>query len=129
MAQHPDKLDSLFGQPIYAYTRENVNPYLSVARGELDAIITPEDTRSTIVSALPQQHERGLGGWQAEAPVLAELFQLTHGALTAMVTVIEGLEVDEGRMTANLAAAQVGTDTGESEALVAQALAAYEKDR
>ncbi len=23
MAQHPDKLDSLFGQPIYAYTREN----------------------------------------------------------------------------------------------------------
>ncbi|MFT0846614.1 acyl-CoA carboxylase subunit beta [Actinomycetaceae bacterium L2_0104] len=34
------------------YTRENVNPYLSVARGELDAIITPEDTRSTIVSAL-----------------------------------------------------------------------------
>ena len=35
-----------------AYTRENVNPYLSVARGELDAIITPEDTRSTIVSAL-----------------------------------------------------------------------------
>ncbi len=35
-----------------AYTRENVNPYLSVACGELDAIITPEDTRSTIVSAL-----------------------------------------------------------------------------
>ncbi|MCI1676511.1 MAG: acyl-CoA carboxylase subunit beta [Ancrocorticia sp.] len=34
------------------YTRENVNPYLSVARGELDAIITPENTRSTIVSAL-----------------------------------------------------------------------------
>ena len=35
-----------------AYTRENVNPYLSVACGELDTIITPEDTRSTIVSAL-----------------------------------------------------------------------------
>ena len=34
------------------YTRENVNPYLSVARGELDAIITPETTRSSIVSAL-----------------------------------------------------------------------------
>ncbi len=34
------------------YTRENVNPYLSVASGELDAIITPESTRSTIVSAL-----------------------------------------------------------------------------
>ena len=34
------------------YTRENVNPYLAVASGELDAIITPESTRSHIVSAL-----------------------------------------------------------------------------
>lgn len=35
-----------------AYTRQNVNPYLSVARGELDAIISPETTRQTIVSSL-----------------------------------------------------------------------------
>ena len=34
------------------YTRENVNPYLAVASGELDAIITPESTRTHIVSAL-----------------------------------------------------------------------------
>lgn len=89
---------------------------------------------AAIVAALPQQHERGLGGWQAEAPVLAELFQLTHGALDAMAPAIEGLEVDAGRMAANLAAADVGTDTGESEALVARALAspfpaAHAKDR
>lgn len=95
----------------------------------LSAAIRGPHLAATIVSALPQPHERGLGGWQAEAPVLAELFQLTHGALAAMVTVIEGLEVDTDRMAANLAAARVGTDTGESEALVAQALAAYEKDR
>lgn len=95
----------------------------------LSAAIRAPHLAATLVSGLPQQHERGLGGWQAEGPVLAELFQLTHGALAAMVTVIEGLEVDEGRMAANLAAAQVGTDTGESAALVAQALAAYEKDR
>lgn len=95
----------------------------------LSAAIRAPHLAATIVSALPQQHERGLGGWQAEAPVLAELFQLTHGALAAMVTVIESLEVDESRMAANLAAAQVGTDTGESVTLVAQALAAYEKDR
>jgi len=42
---------------------------------------------------MPQEHERGLGGWQAEAPVLAELFALTHGALDAMAAVLEGLEV------------------------------------
>lgn len=89
---------------------------------------------ATIVAALPQQHERGLGGWQAEAPVLAELFQLTHGALAAMAPVIEGLEVDIDRMARNLAAADVGTDSGESEALVAKtlsarALADHRKDR
>jgi 3-carboxy-cis,cis-muconate cycloisomerase len=89
---------------------------------------------ATILSALPQEHERGLGGWQVEGPVLADLFQLAHGALAAMAPVIEGLEVDVDRMAANLAAAGVGTDTGESEALVARALTSFapapmERDR
>ncbi|MDK8319200.1 acyl-CoA carboxylase subunit beta [Actinobaculum massiliense] len=34
------------------YTRKNVNPYLSVARGELDAIICPEETRARLVTSL-----------------------------------------------------------------------------
>ncbi|VEI13916.1 acyl-CoA carboxylase subunit beta [Trueperella bialowiezensis] len=34
------------------YTRKNVNPYLSVARGELDGIIAPADTRATIAASL-----------------------------------------------------------------------------
>lgn len=34
------------------YTKENVNPFLSVARGELDAIIDPNETRSTIIASL-----------------------------------------------------------------------------
>jgi 3-carboxy-cis,cis-muconate cycloisomerase len=89
---------------------------------------------ATILSGLPQEHERGLGGWQVEGPVLAELFQLTHGALTAMAPVIESLEVDVDRMAANLIAAGVGVDTGESEALVARALTSFapapmERDR
>lgn len=84
---------------------------------------------ATIVAALPQQHERGLGGWQAEAPVLADVFQLTHGALAAMAPVIEGLEVDTDRMAQNLAAAGVGADMGEAEALTVRALDAYQKDR
>jgi 3-carboxy-cis,cis-muconate cycloisomerase len=84
---------------------------------------------ATIVSTLPQAHERGLGGWQAEAPVLADLFQLAHGALSAMAPVVEGLDVDTDRMARNLTAAGVGTDTGESEALVTRALAHHRKDR
>lgn len=95
----------------------------------LSAAIRAPHLAATVISALPQQHERGLGGWQAEAPVLADLFQLAHGALAAMLPAIEGLEIDAARMAANLAAAQVGTDMGESAALVAQTLAAYEKDR
>lgn len=79
---------------------------------------------ATILSTLPQEHERGLGGWQAEGPVLAELFCVAHGALAAMATVAEGLEVHPERMAANLAAAGVGQDVGEAPALTARALGA-----
>lgn len=79
---------------------------------------------ATIVSALPQEQERGLSGWQAEAPVLADLFIVTHGALSALAPVIEGLDVDVARMAANLKAANIGSDLGESEALTRAALKA-----
>ncbi|MDO4887378.1 MAG: acyl-CoA carboxylase subunit beta [Actinomycetaceae bacterium] len=45
-------VDEVKRQLVDAYTRDNVNPYLSIETGELDAIITPETTRSTIVSSL-----------------------------------------------------------------------------
>jgi 3-carboxy-cis,cis-muconate cycloisomerase len=94
----------------------------------LSAALRAPHLAATLVSALPQEHERGLGGWQLEGSVLADLFQLAHGALAALGSVIEGLEVDGQRMASNLAAAGVGTDIGESEALVARALDAYRKD-
>jgi 3-carboxy-cis,cis-muconate cycloisomerase len=84
---------------------------------------------ATLLSALPQEHERGLGGWQAEAPVLADLFAVAHGALAAMLGVVEGLEVHTGRMAANLAAAEAGADVGESGRLVDSALAAWRSSR
>lgn len=95
----------------------------------LSAALRAPHLAATILSGLPQEHERGLGGWQAEGPVLAELFHIAHGALAALAPVIEGLEVDTDRMASNLAAAGVGTDTGESEALVARALNHYRRDR
>lgn len=79
---------------------------------------------ATIFAGLPQQHERGLGGWQAEGPVLVELFCIAHGAVQAMLAVVEALEIDAGRMLANLAFAEMGTDTGESESMIAAVLAA-----
>ena len=88
----------------------------------LSAALRLPGLASSILVALPQEHERGLGGWQMEGPVLADIFCEAHGAIQAMATVIEGLELDTGRMHANLAAAGVGVDIGESAALVRRAL-------
>jgi 3-carboxy-cis,cis-muconate cycloisomerase len=79
---------------------------------------------ATILSAMPQEQERGLGGWQAEDPVLADLFVLVHGALLALAPVLEGLKVDTARMAQNLADAGIGTDIGEAVALTQAALKA-----
>ncbi|MGB8841878.1 MAG: 3-carboxy-cis,cis-muconate cycloisomerase [Aliidongia sp.] len=93
----------------------------------LSAALRTPGLAATLLAALPQEHERGLGGWQAEAPVLAELFQLTHGALAALAAIAEGLEIDPARMQANLDQAGIGADLGESVALARRALAHYRK--
>jgi 3-carboxy-cis,cis-muconate cycloisomerase len=57
---------------------------------------------ATMLAAMPQEHERGLGGWQAEWPTLPELVGLTAGAARAIATLLEDLKVDVNRMRANL---------------------------
>ncbi|MCB4769972.1 3-carboxy-cis,cis-muconate cycloisomerase [Ancylobacter sp. Lp-2] len=75
-----------------------------------------------VLFGLPAEGERGLGGWQAEGPVLAELFLLAAGSAAAMAEVAQGLEIDTAAIARNLAAAELGGDIGESAALVAQLL-------
>jgi 3-carboxy-cis,cis-muconate cycloisomerase len=53
---------------------------------------------STLLAAMPQEHERGLGGWHSEWETLPEIFRLTSGALAQMATAFEGLEVDTATM-------------------------------
>ncbi len=55
-----------------------------------------------MLAAMVQEHERGLGGWHAEWETLPEICTLTAGALAHSLRTIEGLEVDAGRMAANL---------------------------
>ena len=88
----------------------------------ISAALRTPGLAASILGALPQEHERGLGGWQIEGPVLADIFCLAHGAIEAMATVVEGLELDTGRMRVNLSDACVGVDIGESAALVRRAL-------
>jgi len=57
---------------------------------------------ATLLAAMPQEHERGLGGWHAEWETLPEIFRLTSGALAQMATAFEGLEVDTATMRADL---------------------------
>ena len=74
---------------------------------------------STLLVAMVQEHERGLGGWQAEWETLPELVLVTAGASRAIADALEGLVIDPGRMRANLEAAG-GATLAES---VAMALA------
>jgi 3-carboxy-cis,cis-muconate cycloisomerase len=57
---------------------------------------------SVLLSGMTQEHERGLGGWQAEWETVPEIFLLTSGALSQMRQVSAGLRVDVERMRANL---------------------------
>lgn len=79
-----------------------------------------------ILAGLPAEQERGLGGWQAEGPALADLFLLAAGAADAMAVVAEGLDIDEAAIARNLEAAGLGDDIGESATLVDALLAQHD---
>jgi 3-carboxy-cis,cis-muconate cycloisomerase len=59
---------------------------------------------STMLSAMVQEHERALGGWQAEWETLPEIVCLTGDALQQLGSLLAGLEIDADRMAANLEA-------------------------
>ena len=56
---------------------------------------------ATILTAMEQEHERGLGLWQAEWETLPEIFRLTAAALERSIETAEGLTVDAVRMRTN----------------------------
>ena len=58
---------------------------------------------STMLSAMVQEHERGLGGWHAEWETLPEICLLAAGALSHTLQIIDGLEVHAESMSRNLA--------------------------
>jgi len=59
---------------------------------------------AAFLSAMVQEHERGVGGWQAEWPIVASVIQATGLAAASMLEVAEGLWVEAARMRANLEA-------------------------
>lgn len=78
------------------------NPVTSAA--VLAAAVRVPGLVSTMLSAMAQEDERGLGNWHAEWETLPEIFRLTGGALQQITTVVPHLEVDAARMRRNLEA-------------------------
>jgi 3-carboxy-cis,cis-muconate cycloisomerase len=60
---------------------------------------------ATMLGAMPQEHERAIGGWQAEWDTLPALATLAADAASAMAGTLAHLEVDEARMRVNMEAA------------------------
>ena len=57
---------------------------------------------ASFLSAMVQEHERAVGGWQAEWPVVAAVVQSTGVAVASMAEVAEGLSVDTEKMRVNI---------------------------
>lgn len=75
---------------------------------------------AAFLSQMVQEHERGVGGWQAEWPTISELVQSTGAAVASMAEVAEGLSVSAARMKENLKSTQ-GTIFAEKVALLLSA--------
>ena len=68
----------------------------------LSAVQRMPGLMATLYASQTQQHERALGGWQAEWEVLPELLMLAGGVLSQSEQLISGMRVDERQMRANL---------------------------
>jgi 3-carboxy-cis,cis-muconate cycloisomerase len=58
---------------------------------------------AALLQAMPQEHERGLGNWQAELAEWSGLLLAVHGGLKPMAEAAQGLQVDAARMRENIA--------------------------
>jgi 3-carboxy-cis,cis-muconate cycloisomerase len=57
---------------------------------------------AALLACMGQQHERGLGNWQAELAEWPALFLGAHGALHALCEAFAGMQVDTERMRRNI---------------------------
>ncbi|WP_429437552.1 3-carboxy-cis,cis-muconate cycloisomerase [Paraburkholderia sp. GAS33] len=57
---------------------------------------------ATVLAGMVQEHERALGGWQAEWDALPDLARLAGGALANIEQIVSGLDVNVERLASNL---------------------------
>lgn len=90
-------LDEHGGSSTMPHKRNPVSAAVALA-----AAIRVPGLASTMLAAMVQEHERGLGGWHAEWDTLPEIVQLTAGAIHHMIKAVKGIEINADRMLHNL---------------------------
>jgi 3-carboxy-cis,cis-muconate cycloisomerase len=58
---------------------------------------------ATMVAAMPQEHERAAGGWQAEWETMADLIRVTQESASAIAETLGDLQLDPDAMREHLA--------------------------
>ena len=58
--------------------------------------------QATLLGAMPQEHERALGGWQVEWVTIPAIFETAAGAISAMGDMCDGLQIHPEKMAHNL---------------------------
>ena len=72
------------------------------AAAALSAATVAPNLVATLLAAQVQEHERAPGGWHTDWMTFPALALVTSGALSAVVEIAEGLEIDVERLRANL---------------------------
>jgi len=65
---------------------------------------------AALLATMPHEHERALGGWQAELAEWAQLLMSTHASTKAMAATLPYLVVDSARMQQHIEAAARSVD-------------------
>jgi 3-carboxy-cis,cis-muconate cycloisomerase len=77
--------------------RNPVDTTAAIAAARLAIGVVP-----VILNAMSQEHERAVGGWQAEWAAIPEIFRYTARAVEGIRGAVSNLQVDPARMQANL---------------------------
>lgn len=78
---------------------------------------------AALLAAMPQEHERALGLWQAELAEWPQLVMSAHGSARALAGALPGLQVDTRRMRANIDAVRASQPAATAQTWFAPELA------